>query len=301
MRSCSRFDYLPAEPVRAALGFPGRLALVIVLLVGVGLVEPALANDAPPPPTPSALIGERLEFSVRWGILRVASAVLEVEGGEDGRITFRATARTRSIVEALYPVRDLVESTVWLPDMRVDHYLKKGKTGRKEERRVDIHFDVENGLAQYTRDGEARDPIEVPPGVQDPLSGLYAFRTLEVDDEKKIELDVTDGKKVTRGRLTVVGREQIRTPAGVFNTVVIEPSLEGIGGVFETSPNAKATIWVTEDEWRRPVKLKGKVSVGSFTAVLVDVSHPSQEGQEATAKRKDSGKTHPQVNLAPSH
>jgi len=301
MRFCSWFDYLLAEPIRAARGFPGRLALVIVLLTGVGLAAPTLANDAPPPPTPSALIGERLEFSVRWGLLRVASAVLEVEGGEDGRITFRATARTRSIVEALYPVRDMVESTVWLPDMRVDRYLKQGKTGGKPERRVEILFDVENGLAHRTRDGEARDPIEIPPGVQDPLSGLYAFRTLEVDDEEKIELDVTDGKKVTRGRLTVIGREQITTPAGVFNTVVIEPSLEGIGGVFETSPNAKATIWVTEDEWRRPVKLKGKVSVGSFTAVLVDVSHPSQEGQQAIGKGNDSGKTDPQVNPVRSH
>jgi hypothetical protein len=198
-------------------------------------------------------------------------------------------------VEALYPVRDLVESTVWLPDMRVDHYLKKGRTGRKEERRVDIHFDLEKGLAQYTKNGKARDPIEVPPGVQDPLSGLYAFRTLEVDDEKKIELDVTDGKKVTRGRLTVVGREQITTPAGKFNTVVIEPSLEGIGGVFETSPNAKATIWVTEDEWRRPVKLKGKVSVGSFTAVLVNVTHPDQETQQAAGEGQDGGKSNAEV------
>lgn len=286
---------------RTTHGFPGRLALVVLLLLVFGLGAAAVVNDAPPPPTPSALVGERLEFSVRWGLLRVASAVLEVESSGDGQITFRATARTRSIVEALYPVRDLVESTVWLPDMRVDHYLKQGRTGRKEERRVEIHFDVENGLAQYTKNGVARDPIEIPPGVQDPLSGLYAFRTLEVSDEQNIELDVTDGKKVTRGKLTVIGREQITTPAGTFNTVVIEPSLEGIGGVFETSPNAKATIWITEDEWRRPVKLKGKVSVGSFTALLVNVTHPDQEVEEAAGARHDSGKTDPQVNPARSH
>lgn len=99
----------------------------------------------------------------------------------------------------------------------------------------------------------------------------------------------------------MIGREQITTPAGTFNTVVIEPSLEGIGGVFETSPNAKATIWITEDEWRRPVKLKGKVSVGSFTALLVNVTHPDQEVEEAAGARHDSGKTDPQVNPARSH
>lgn len=281
--------------LRIARGAGSGLALVVLLLLGAGAAAPVLANNSPPPPTPSDLIGERLEFSVRWGLLRVASAVLEVEGGEGGRITFRATARTRSIVEAIYPVRDRVESTVWLPGMRVDHYLKQGRTGRREERRVDIHFDLEKGLAQYTKNGKARDPIEVPPGVHDPLSGLYAFRTLEVDDERKIELDVTDGKKVTRGRLTVVGREQITTPAGKFNTVVIEPSLEGIGGVFETSPNAQATIWVTEDEWRLPVKLKGKVSVGSFTAVLVNVSHPDQEQQRTAREENDPAKSDAEV------
>ena len=242
-----------------------------------------------------------MEYNVKWGLLLVASAVLEVESNEENQITFRATARTRSIVEAIYPVRDMVESTAWLPDIRVDRYLKQGRTGRKEERRTEIVFDVENGLAQYTKNGEAHDPIEVPPGVQDPLSGIYAFRTLEVDDEQKIELDVTDGKKVTRGRLTVVGREQIRTPAGVFNTVVIEPSLEGIGGVFETSPNAKATIWISEDEWRRPVKLKGKVSVGSFTAILVNITHPDQEAEQARDAMNGSGETDPQVDPARGH
>ena len=49
------------------------------------------------------------------------------------------------------------------------------------------------------------------------------------------------------------------------------------------------------------MKLKGKVSVGSFTAVLVDVSHPSQEGQQAIGKGNDSGKTDPQVNPVRSH
>ncbi|TNF71617.1 MAG: DUF3108 domain-containing protein, partial [Acidobacteria bacterium] len=186
------------DPRGVSFAFP----LLALLLLVIGPSAPSLANDAPPPPTPSDLIGERLEYNVKWGLLLVASAVLEVESNEENQITFRATARTRSIVEAIYPVRDMVESTAWLPDIRVDRYLKQGRTGRKEERRTEIVFDVENGLAQYTKNGEAREPIEVPPGVQDPLSGIYAFRTLEVDDEQKIELDVTDGKKVTRGRLT---------------------------------------------------------------------------------------------------
>lgn len=288
------------EARRAGGGSPRRRALALVLLLGAGLAHPCLAADPPPPPTPSSLIGERLEYSVRWSGLQVAKAVLEVESNGDGRITFRATARTTSIVEAIYPVRDMVESTVWLPDLRVERYLKQGRTGRKKERRVEVLFDVEKGLARYIRDGKARESIAIPPGVQDPLSGLYAFRTLEVTDEQNIQLDVTDGKKVTRGTLKVVGREQIKTPAGVFNTAVLVPSLEGIGGVFETSPDAQATIWVSDDEWRRPIKLKSKVSVGSFTAVLVAVTEPGQNEDQASGTRDDRSETASQASLVQS-
>ena len=72
----------------------------------------------------------------------------------------------------------------------------------------------------------------------------------------------------------VLDRVVVKTPAGTFNTVRIEPKIEGVGGVFKKSPGARVLIWLTDDRWRRPVKLQSKVVVGHFTAELVEIIPP---------------------------
>ena len=53
--------------------------------------------------------------------------------------------------------------------------------------------------------------------------------------------------------------------------MLVEPKLEGIGGVFKKSPGARVLIWLTYDARRLPVKLQSKVAVGHFTAELTKV------------------------------
>jgi hypothetical protein len=63
----------------------------------------------------------------------------------------------------------------------------------------------------------------------------------------------------------VLGRETIKTPAGKFNCVVIEPLLKA-GGIFKN--NGRLVIWLTDDERRMPVLMKSKVAIGSVKVVL---------------------------------
>ena len=133
-------------------------------------------------------------------------------------------------LDSIYPVRETVESNLAPPDMQVQRYFKNGKEGRGPVGEDEILFDWEVGTATHTRDGESREPIEVPEGVQDPISSFYAYRASEVVDYGPVVLDVTDGKKVTAGEVRVVGRERIRVPAGTFDAVIVEPEIEGVGG-----------------------------------------------------------------------
>ena len=68
-----------------------------------------------------------------------------------------------------------------------------------------------------------------------------------------------------------VARSGASVPAGKFDTYKVEPSTEGIGGVFKKDKDAKIHLWLTADERRLPVKVKSKVVVGSFVGELVAV------------------------------
>lgn len=259
-----------------------RTAYILLALLLALVATPSMA-DWQQAPALDSLVGERLDFTLKWGIISAAKARLEILEREDGAIILRASARTIPFLDAIYPVRETVESAVTPPDMRVQRYIKSGKEGRGPTGEDEILFDWELKTAVHTRDGESRDPIEVPEGVQDPLSSFYAYRASKVQDYGPVVLDVTDGKKVTAGEVRVVGREKVKVPAGTFDAVIVEPEIEGVGGIFKKSPNASIRIWLTDDEWRTPLKLRSKVSVGHFTAVLTKMSRDPAQGAWETS------------------
>lgn len=229
------------------------------------------------PPAPlelRELVGERLTFRVRWGPIPAGEAVLAVEPGEGRKVRLVATARTLPAIDPIYRVRDRMVSTV-RPDLRSFIYEKDSEEG-KRERHDRIKFDLKVGKARYTRDEQPTTEIEVPADVRDPLSSLYAFRLQGANGSEDFALPVSDGKKLIEGVVVVVGREEVKTPAGTFQTIVVQPRLEGIGGVFRKSPGASITIWMTDDRYRRPVRMASSVAVGSFVAELVELETGSE-------------------------
>ena len=88
---------------------------------------------------------------------------------------------------------------------------------------------------------------------------------------KEFEHPVTDGKKNMMGILRIIGEETVSVPAGTFETLVLEPDLQNVEGVFSKKQRAKIILWVTNDERRLLVQMKSKAIVGSFVAELVAV------------------------------
>lgn len=248
------------------------LPLTLLLVAASGAPPGAGAEDASAGPDGlAAMAGERLEYRVRWGALAVARAALEVEAGGEGAVVLRATARTRGWIDPIYPVRDLVESTVAAAELRPLRFHKRTKEGHGAAEVVDVEFDRAAGEARYSRGGEALPPLPLPERFQDPLSCIYAYRVLAPGAGGVVRLEVTNGKRVIAGEFREVGRERVRTPAGAFDAVVVEPTVEGIGGVFRKSRKARLRIWFTDDAWRRPVRFYSEVAVGSFTMELTRV------------------------------
>ncbi len=246
--------------------------LAVVLLCLLPLASPAAGLEAPP--LLSDLAGERLAFRVRWGVIPAADAVLEVRAAGGGTLILEAEARTLPYINWIYPVKSRIASAVVPPLPTVFRYTKDAREGWKPSRKVVVRFDPEAGIAAYARSDGKRKTLRVPPGVQDPLSVFFAYRTRPVPDDGEVRFDITDGKKVVAGRVRVLGREEVRTPAGTFSAVKVEPIIRGIGGIFKKSSGARIFVWLTDDRRRMPVKLESEVVVGSFTAELVSVRAP---------------------------
>jgi len=238
---------------------------------------PFSAAALSPPADPRELVGEKLEYEVHWGFIPAASASMEVAATDEGSLKYTAKAQTRKYIDSIYPLRNYLESIVSMPELKAFSYSEKIKEGWKDRREVRVNFNVEDGRAEYFKNGRKNKTIEIPPEVQDPLSCLYAYRALALPDDAEVDLTISDGKKVVKGKVVVLRRETIETPAGSFKTVVVEPKVEGVGGIFKKSPKARVLVWLTDDEWRTPVRLKSKVIVGHFVAEITKLSRPDRK------------------------
>jgi hypothetical protein len=220
--------------------------------------------------------GETLVYVLKWGNTPVGEAhlrvmpTIETINGIPG-YHFVLTAKSNAFIDMFYKVRERVDAYADLSMTRALLYKKKQVEGRAK-RDIVVVFDWDQRQAQYYSRGIMKRSIDLLPGTFDPLSVLYYTRLFNLVEHTQVEGPVTDGRKLVIGKASILRRETITIADQDYDTVVIEPELKDIGGVFEKSKDAKLQLWITADEHQVPVRIKSKVLIGSFVGELIDKS-----------------------------
>jgi hypothetical protein len=247
-----------------------RLAAALLTALPAGLLR------ADPAPALPFAPGETLTYRIRWGLIIAGHASLRVLPEEDYNgepaLRFAMRAATTPFIDRLYRVRDRVESVVAADLSRALEYTQSQQEGR-HARELEVYFDWDDTpQAWRVLDGEAREPVSIEPATFDPLSGVYALRRHPLWVGAEVEMPITDGKVFAMARGKVLREETISTPAGRYDTWVVQPELDQVRAVFEKSPDATVQVWLTRDERRLPVRVSSKVFIGHFTAELTSVT-----------------------------
>lgn len=99
----------------------------------------------------------------------------------------------------------------------------------------------------------------------DALASLYYIRTLDLKVGNSVFINNYSDKKNYALEVKVLKKEKVKVPAGRFFCVVVEPILQA-SGIFKHE--GKLKVWLTDDKYKIPVKMKSKVAVGSITTEL---------------------------------
>lgn len=218
---------------------------------------------------PAINLGERLEFSVKYGRLPAGSAVMEISdtATSDGHLCYRvvSTASSNDFVSVFYKVRDTVETYIDIPGIFPRKFIKHLKEGNYRMDRITT-FDQRRHLAIT-----GNDTVATYAFVQDPLSSLYYIRTQELIPGKDVLIDNHTDKKNYLLKVIVYRKERVEVPAGTFDCVVIEPVMRA-EGIFKAK--GRIWIWLTDDEYKMPVMMKSEVYfLGSVSAQLSSYRH----------------------------
>jgi len=211
--------------------------------------------------------GESLRFTVQYGFIHAGSAWLEVPDVEEwnGHRAWRLVARAESngFFDKVYRVRNRIES-LWDQDARFSwRYFEDRHEGHFTANDTMV-FEPDSSRMRY-KNGQS---YPVPGPVQDALSSFYLTRFRALPIGGRIEFDYHASRKTAPMEVRVLGRETVKTPAGKFHCVVLEPLLNA-GGIFKNK--GRLVIWLTDDDRRIPVLMKSKVMIGSVKVVLQEV------------------------------
>lgn len=209
-------------------------------------------------------VGERLEFSVRYGKLPAGTAVMEIpeiidyNGYDCYEIV--SIAHSNDFVSVFYRVRDTVKTVVDVDGIFPREFYKKLHEGGYQTEKTTL-FDQKNHLAITDSD-----TIPTYTFVQDAFSSLYFARTQDLVPGQELYIDNHTSKKNFPLTLKVLKREKVKVPAGEFKCLKVEPVMRA-EGIFKAK--GRIWVWLTDDEYKMPVLMKTEVFfLGSISAQL---------------------------------
>jgi hypothetical protein len=241
-------------------------------LLAIVVALTTVAEPAQQVPVPFS-VGERLEYDVKFGVLKVGSGRMEVVGTETvrGRETWH-TAFTVKGGTFFYKVNDRLESWIDMENFASLRHVQDLQEGKRDrERRYEIFPDR---MVYTENDGEeqptARDPL-------DDGSFLYFIRTVPLSVGQTYDFPRYFKPDRNPVRVRVLRKESVKVPAGRFDAIVIQPIIKS-KGIF--SENGRAEIWLSDDDRRIMLQMKSNLSFGTLNLYLKSYT----EGTATAAK-----------------
>jgi hypothetical protein len=228
-----------------------------------GRIEPPPTGYRPPN-------GQAYIYDVEWRLWTAGMAVLRIDAdGNEQHV--RASGNSTGTVGLLYHVDDRFDA--WLNPQtfcsrRIQKHVEEGS--RRVETTTD--FDYARKLAVLNqanlRKGDRKHAEHaIPDCVTDVISAIYYTSTLPLKPGSSYEFPLNDGGETVTVKITTEAREDVKTPAGTFKTVRVQPTASQ--GVLKD--RGKVWVWYTDDAQRIPVQMRARMGWGTLTFRLARV------------------------------
>ncbi len=291
MRSFPGFGAIPAVVFSA----------ITSLACGASGTSGRTVAETPPalgPPTALPVVGGvflpgeemRFELSLR-GILGGEAAVAVGQAGRvDGKrvVIVRSRVESAGVVAMFRQVRD--EETTWI---HLDTGLPLGHSAHvkfgKKESFIETKFaggesggfDVEVRSVRESGESVSRVTHQAMPTDQaafDPHAVIGALRAWKPEQGQHSYFFVLVGRHLWQNTIRLTGRERLHTRMGQFDVLRIDGVAQRLTRTLREDRRKQPrhyTIWISDDQSRLPLLIKGKTEYGDVRAELVEYTAPA--------------------------
>ena len=215
--------------------------------------------------------GQTLHYEGEWRFWTAGVATVRIERtGSQEHVA--AAADSSGVVALLYRVQDRFNSYFDAKSLCSYKLLKHTEEGSHRRETV-ISYDYARGKAileeRNLKDNQQKKTENDIPGcVTDVLSGIFYVGSLQLQQGANYTFPLNDGSKTVTVQAHVEGKEQVKTPAGTFQTIRVGP--EGDSGILKN--RGRIWIWYSDDARHLPVQMRAKLLWGTLTIYLTSIS-----------------------------
>ena len=221
-------------------------------------------------------IGEKLIYSTNFGIVNAGTFTMSLEDG--GEIMshpcylIKTLSRTNPVFDLVYKIRDETES-YWDKDrFVVRKFIKRISEGSWKQYRIHYYFpeDTTYYYVTYKKGGQIKKQSTSLVDPQDTYTIIYWVRLQELVVGDTLHLNISLDGDNHPVKLLVEKKEILDTIFGEKECFKIIPI---IPEVSQKRTSIVMDIWVTDDEYKIPVKLVIKIKYGNFIMSLKDAEN----------------------------
>jgi len=233
--------------------------------------ETTLTKD--PPGNFPELRPVRTAYHFGWSGFTAATGDIHFSKTEK-HFQLEAAGRTIGLVRALWKLdanyRGLVNAETLRPISS-----KQTEIYRRKKIETDLTFtdsDVTRTRTEGAGTNSAK-PFNFP-DLFDLHSALLYLRSQPLSDQSVYRIVVYPATSAYLTTITVLGHERVSVRAGTYSAIKIDLQLKRIGKKLELEPHRKfrrATIWISDDENRIPLRIEAQIFVGTVFAELQTV------------------------------
>lgn len=256
------------------------LICLVAFSLGAGLAF------AEPQPHEFRFAGEEFYYSIRLNgveAMRVGVRAGEVKYRKgEPYVPISGTAQSTGLFDTVYPIKDKANTFVHptsLRPLRSEKYFDEN--GDTRTYKVDFSHDAYQARVERHKDERTRKFSAAIPGTtHDMISWFYELRSMEqFDIGTPVSFYVYDGWKLSRIHGKVAAKEDVLTPMGWFKAWRVDMTRDILNSraqrraepVLRVREQAAtdATLWVSRDANRLPIKVSADTPFGKTEAVLI--------------------------------
>ena len=213
-----------------------------------------------------SIINKKFNYQLEFENIAAGNAFISITESiyeENKILQLKSKIKTNRFLDFFYKIRDEINIDMNFDNFSLLKVMNKIREGKyKKTHKATVNTESMEVITKGKRQS-------ISEYIYSPLSIIFSLRNKILKDNDIYNYQVYSSGKIKEVDISVIGKENIRTPYGVYEAIILSP--KSMDGKSAMKNKGDMKIWLTNDGTRLPLKIEIKLKHGSILLLLDNI------------------------------